>query len=626
MWGNSASPNLDGLERQLHHWRAVAREAAGRWLFRTFPHLAASFLEVAAAGFGPASIPHFFSTRVSQIAPSLNDDLLELYGRAGQVLINRFAFFNSSQAFDQGIDWEPRQTSHWRAELHAFDFGLDLACTLRISGEEVYARQLRYLMAHWIASNPPGIGTGWQPHVLARRVRNWMLSADFARDDWESDIEFKNLVAESLALQLAYLVSRIDSLPSPAARLDASRALLCASRYFQARRAWHLGFDLLTNELARTQAEPWPQARLEKAQTLMEWNLFSTSAADSGFRELKAALGELENVLMPGGEFPLLGPQARLAQDELADLAALAAVKFHSPAWKSIAGKFGILPYLLLGEPGKMQFESLEQIEWTPEDHLNETAEILRLAGPHASTLMVSARLPTAPGDHQDFTSYELTLNGHRVIVDSGGFTPEEHKYFSCARAHNILLVDGREPRWQCAEDSARVDLSFNAGNGQARLADPGFQFLGVQHERAWFRVDENSWLVLDRLAGRGSHRSTSLIHFYPTFQIAVGTDRVVAKSRASMFAVIPVGAAKPHVSHSRGDHPQFPGWFSPEFGVKFPSAVLTLDWTGVELPWMGGALITSSGEGQLRQLEITPSKGRVRLEFCGKTYDWIMK
>lgn len=89
---------------------------------------------------------------------------------------------------------------------------------------------------------------------------------------------------------------------------------------------------------------------------------------------------------------------------------------------------------------------------------------------------------------------------------------------------------------------------------------------------------------------------------------------------------MIPVGSAKPLASVSRGNHPQFPGWFSPEYGVKFPAAVLALNWTGVELPWVGGALITSGVEKPFRQLEILPAEGGVRLEFSGKTYDLQMK
>jgi hypothetical protein len=628
---DTVSTNLNGLERTLNHWRAHAKGAAARWAFRAFPRLAGSVLEVSAAGFEPAPIPHFFSTDVRQIAPTLNDDLLELYGRAGQVMANRFAFFNSPEAFDEGINWEPPQTPSWRAELHACDYVLELACTFRISGEEVYARQLRYLIAHWIASNPPASGTGWQPHVLARRLRNWILSADFARSDWVRDVEFGNVLAKSLALQGAYLLSQLDSLPSPAAKLDASRALLCASRFFvgnKAREARQVGFDLLASELDGSRSEPWPHARLAKAQALMEWNLLSVPGADSAFlvRELLAAMGELESVLMPDGSLPLLGPEARLAQDELADLAALAAVKIDSPAWKSLAGKFGILPYLYLGESGKARFESLDDRVWTPQDHVDAGAEILRIVGQRNSALAISARLPASPGEHQDFMSYELTLDNHRVVVDSGGFAPEESEYFPRGRAHNILLLDGLEPRWRSAEGSARTGLEFPHGWARLRMADPGFGFLGLRHERAWFRLEDNAWLTLDWLDGQGVHSLTSLIHFYPTFEVLAGIDRTLARSRARSLAVIPVGSAKPLAFVSRGDHPQFPGWFSPEFGVKFPMAVLALNWTGVELPWVGGSLITSGADEPFRQLETLPAEGRVRLEFSGKTYDLQMK
>ena len=632
MWVKTVPANLEGLERQLDHWRARARGAAARGAFRALRRLAGSVLEIAAAGFEPAPTPHFFSPHVREIDPTLNDDLLELYGRAGQVLANRFAFFNSPQAFDEGINWEPPQSPSWRAELHAFDYGLELACTFRISREEVYARQLRYLIAHWIASNPPGLGTGWQPHVVARRLRNWMLSADFARSDWERDAEFRNLVAKSLGLQTAFLAGQLSSLPTPAARLDASRALLCASHFFagnKAREAHQTGFDLMARELASARAEPWPHACLAKAQALMEWNLLSAPDADSNFlaTELRTALNELEALLMPDGTLPLLGPEARLSQDDLADLAALAAVRLESPAWKSLAGKFGILPYLYLGESGKARFESLQERVWNPRDHVDAAAEIVRVVGPGNSALAISARPPASPDEHQDFTSYELTLNNYRVVVDSGGFAPEESEYFPRARAHNILWVDGREPRWQGAEGPARFDFQeLPEGGARLRMADPGFGFLGLQHERAWFRLENDAWLILDWLEGQGIHKCTSLLHFYPTLEIVAGHDRALARSRACSFAVIPVSSAQPRATVTYGDHPQFPGWFSPEFGVKFPAAVLALDWTAVELPWLGGALITRGADKPFRQVETIPTEGRVRLEFSGKTYDLQMK
>jgi hypothetical protein len=629
VWINNDLTNLGGVERRLHQWHACAKQRVACWALRAFPRLAGSALEAAAGGFVPAPIPRFFSLDVREIAPTLNDDLLELYGRAGQVLANRFAFFNS---FDQGINWEPAHTPSWRSELHAGDYMLELACTFRISCEEAYARQLRYLVAHWIASNPPASGTGWQPHVLARRARNWMMSADFARSDWERDAEFRDLVAKSLALQLAFLLSQLDGLTSSAARLDASRALLCASRYFsgnKSRQARQAGFELLAGELALSRAEERPQALLRKAQTLMEWNLLSAPSVDSAFlaRELVAALDRLEIALMPDGSLPLFGPEARLNPEELADLAALAAVKLESPAWKSRAGQFGIIPYLFLGENGRMRFEKLDEIDWTAQEQVNPAGGMVRLVGPQKSALAINARLPASAEDHQDSMSYELTINDHRVVVDSGGFAPEEALYFPRARAHNVLLVDGREAKWPNAGASALVDFQeFSPGCARLRIADRGFEFLGLQHQRAWFSMENNAWLILDWLEGEGVHPCTSLVHFYPTLELVVAGDRVLAQSRASTFAVIPVSSAKPQARISRGEHPEFPGWFSPEFGVRFPSAVLAMDWSRVELPWLGGVLITSRADEPLGPVEIIPAQARVRLGFAGRTYDWKLK
>ena len=626
------SANLDGVEHQFDHWRAGAKLAATRWVFRAFPPLAATVLKIAASGFEPASIPHFFSTGVGELEPALNDDLLELYGRAGQVLLNRFAFFNSPQAFDHGINWEPGHSPGWRAELHAGDYLFDLAVTFRISGEEIYARQLRYLVADWIASNPPAGGTGWQLHILARRVRNWMLAGDLARRDWERDREFHNLVGRSLAMQVTFLLGQLRSLASPAARLDASRALLCASRFFNGssgRQAWHAGFDLLADALAAPHPEPWPHACLARAQTLMEWILWSARGAGAGFlrQELELALADLENLLLTNGTLPLLGPEARLAQDELADLAALAAATIKSPAWKSIAGKFGILPNLHLGETGKRLFDGLNEIEWRAPNHASSGAEILRVAGPQNSVLTVAAHLPASPGEHQDFTSYELMLNNQRVVVDSGSFAPDESKYFPSPRAHNILLVDGHEPHWENPESSSSADFrEFSPGHARLQLTDPGFRFLGLQHERAWFRLDADAWLILDWLDGPGVHACSSLLHFYPTFELVAEIDRTLAQSRAQAFSVIPVGDAKPLATTTRGEHPEFPGWYSPDFGVRFPAGVLSVHWNGVELPWLGGVLITRGIEEPLRQVEVVAAERRMRLGFSGKTYKVEMR
>jgi hypothetical protein len=144
---------------------------------------------------------------------------------------------------------------------------------------------------------------------------------------------------------------------------------------------------------------------------------------------------------------------------------------------------------------------------------------------------------------------------------------------------------------------------------------------LGVTHRRAWFRLENDNWLILDWLRGEGIHRIASLMHLYPAFEIVQGEDRVLAQSRGSSFEVIPVGSARPHKLVTRGDHPQYPGWYSPDFGIKFATAVLVLEWE-VELPWVGGALISSHSNQPFQQISVNAGRGRVTLEIEGKACD----
>jgi hypothetical protein len=330
---------------------------------------------------------------------------------------------------------------------------------------------------------------------------------------------------------------------------------------------------------------------------------------------------------MPNGTLPLIGPQARLNHDELSDVAALAAVTLECPEWKNRAGGFGILPHLWLGEHGKERFERLPDIRCPPRDQVHSTREILRMEGPQNSALVVAARLPHSTHEHQDFTSYELTLDDHRVVVDSGGYSPEETAYFPLARAHNVLLVDGRDPQWARAEGSREIEFErIRLDCARAQISDCSFAFLGVRHSRAWFRLAENDWLILDRLEGQGVHHCTSLTHFYPSFELMADDGRIVARSRGRSILVMPVGSAEPRASFTRGDHPQFAGWYSPELGVKFAAPVLILDWAEVELPWVGGTLISSRANQSVRQLNADAGQACVTLEIAGRTYECGMK
>src|SRR5713226_5404125 len=123
-------------EETVEGWRWGLKQAAGRLAYRVFPVLSAGSLEIAAARWRSSEIPQLFSRNLRRIDPSLNDDLLDLYGASEQVLANRFTFLNRAHQFPHEVNWRLPESLAWLGELHAFDFGLDLAMTYRISGEE----------------------------------------------------------------------------------------------------------------------------------------------------------------------------------------------------------------------------------------------------------------------------------------------------------------------------------------------------------------------------------------------------------------------------------------------------------------------------------------------------------
>ncbi len=617
---------------------SALKKSAVHWAFQLFPHLATAALEIRSAGLTRWEIPKIFSTNLRELATSLNEDLLDQFGRSEQLLANRFSFLHHSEEFGPEIDWEFEGSAAWRAELHAFDYALDLALTYRISLEDRYARHLRYLIADWIASNPPGEGTGWLLPPLARRIRNWILAADLARQNWESDAEFLQLLARSLAFQASYLLLNADSARFTPAFTSVALALLLSSRLFPGIRNDEFRFKALSVLHQGLEAavfpdggarEARPTAQLSLATALLECHLqrgTGGTASDSLKDKLCGVLDFLESILMPDFTLPLFGPSARLSTDALSELFALGAVVFNEPAWKSIAGGFGVFPYFLFGEEGKAVFECLPAVPWRARNLLESHNGLFRLANAESSAMVINGHRPQLPADHEDYLTYELAIQGQRFVVDSGALDPEEefgNSYFASPRAHNVLLVDGQGSRataFETGPPDARAPALVEGAQGLC-LSDCGFRFLGLARARGWYALENNAWAVVDRLEGRGRHAIVSLLHLYPTFEVEIKGSQALARSRTLAFTIIPLGESRPKITVSQGDDAGFPGWYAPDFGVKYSARVLALSWTRVEVPWLGGCLIVPGLDPEFQSLETDTQSGTLRFELGGKSY-----
>lgn len=596
-------------------WVAALKQAARRLVARAFPTVDLAALEMDAARFVASEIPQLFSRNLRQIDPSLNDELLELYSVAEQVLANRFTYFNRAHEFAAAIDWRFRESRDWLGELHAFDFALPLAMTYRISGEERYARHLRHLVAHWIAENPPLRGPGWWPAPLARRVRNWILAADLARADWEHDAEFFDVVSRSLALQTADLV-RHSHAPRT---LDEIRALLLAGRFFSPELQAAAGIALARVLKSLPGLSATPQVYIELAATILEFLLFGTGKTEELKIALRDVLRILEGILLADGSLPLFGAPSL---DDFADVTTLGAVVLADPTWKRLGGSFGILPYLFLGEDGKARFEGLPDKPWKAENRILPESGYGRLCGVELSAVVVNVPTDSPAKARARLATFELAIQAQRVVVDTPGRSEDDEH--DDARAHNVFLVEQSRPASgrRATVKPSDEKLGFESGDRFAGIRWAGGKFGKVCHQRAWYCLDSRYWVVLDQLEGKGFASGASLLHFYPTFEIELLADRVVARSRVLTVMMIPFGRNLAEMTVSRGDDGEFPGWYAPGLGVKYAASVLAVRWRSVHLPWMGGLVIIPGTEALFRAAPPDRERGIICLELASKRYE----
>ena len=158
-----------------------------------------------------------------------------------------------------------------------------------------------------------------------------------------------------------------------------------------------------------------------------------------------------------------------------------------------------------------------------------------------------------------------------------------------------------------------------------SRSSHEAFYSHGIIGHRAFFILGDSAWAVVDWLTGAGRLKLTNLIHLFPTLEVELCSDRAVARSRALSITIYPLGFAldssDPVLRTWRGPGTQNQGLYSPDFGVKFPSAVVAVSSNRIDLPWIGGYVIARGSEQSLVSLEANPTEGRLSLELSGKTH-----
>lgn len=543
------------------------------------------------------------------------------------------------------INWQPTDvTQLWAYNLHYFNYALGLAQQFVINQRDEAYPIFRSLVNSWIDSCPPPMAIAWDPYPTSLRAANWIKAYTFFETALDNDKEFAERLRNSLYAQLKFLADHLEYHVMGNHLIENGRTLLIGGLFFQdaeAKKWCKKGWQIIYKELGKQFLADGANYERSPMYHQIMLALYAEAVA-----LLDAHQAQDQN------QAPVVDPtELAHMRARVVDMRKWLTAVLHPDQQIALYNDsaFEIAPPPLVQLDAGSNSDSNSQAQHR--DGLDPWPEsgFFAFRNTQAQDLLLCDFGPFGASDqpghaHCDALSYELSLCGERVIVDSGvgGYYGEAgwRDYYRSTRAHNTVVVDGEEQSeiWSRFRVARRGDaqdvywqgddphLSYVVGshNGYQRLAG------NVEHRRWICWVDRRFWLICDRLTGEGTHVAESLVHFHPEVTIQqspkwINGYATTAAGRVqrgnTTLQVLPWGLDS--TSTHRGETEPLQGWYAPEFGRAIENTVWGFQragrlpfWFGYIL-WPGEAEVSAIGSvdgGQSCQVEVTSADGDYRV------------
>ena len=497
--------------------------------------------------------------------------------REAHITDNRFTFLNQPITFGAAIDWQtPARNRLWRYNLHYFDYlfpdrslNWDAGCRL---------------MLDWIAANPVGSRDAWDPFPTSLRIVNWIK---FISSNTQPNSTVPKPLLGSLHHQVLHLERSLEYHLLANHHFKNIKALLFAALFLKgpdARRWQMLGCRLLGQQIKEQvlddgghfERSPMYHAMiLEDVLDLLNI-LQKTETAFTGLRiELTDAADRMMNFLSamthPDGDIALFNDAAVGIEHTAADLTAYYAVVTGQDAPAQIRGSLKAFPdsgYFIMA-PSK-------------EDRLIIDCGAI---GPDYQ-----------PGHaHCDTLSFELSLHGRRVIVDSGCCRYEDspiRQYNRGNAGHNTVTIDGQNQSevWAAHRCARRAYPTLEAfgeeldGSLVFKGSHDGYGRLpGRPRHQRTIHWKEKRLKITDRIEGEGRHHILATLHLNPDLDLRIEKGNIIISDDSGALANI---RAAGHETIEIVD-----GWYCPEFNRQLVCKKLAISFEAA-LPAETGWLI----------------------------------
>jgi len=478
---------------------------------------------------------------------------------------NSFCFLNDTEKFEDQINWRAEGKNRlWRYNLHYFQYLL--------TSDDLDQKHGILLIKDWIHNNSKGTVDAWNPYPISLRIVNWikyLSKVDLTENDYR-------ITAHSIYLQTLQLEKSLEKHLLANHFFKNLKGLVFAGVFFKGENAdrWmDRGLRCLTSEISEQilpdgghfERSPMYHCMiLEDCLDLLNITYYQTHAKFAKFKELliltcSRMIRFLSGILHPDGDIPLFNDSAfgiELPPDRLLGYAS------------------SLIPI-----PDKITEDSCRSF----------SASGYFVISPNPNDRMIIDCGPIGPEyqpghAHCDTLSYELALNGRRIIVDSGVYDYRKgpmRDYVRSTKAHNTVSVDQKDQSeiWGAFRVARRavpiygVLDKLTTGEIRFRGAHDGYKRLpgNVVHERCVKYQDHMGWTVIDSIKGSGNHLVESFIHIHADFKAVACKDGLMLKDRNTGDESAQIRILMPlEVRIEKG-------WYCPEFGKKIRNDVIVL-------------------------------------------------
>lgn len=488
------------------------------------------------------------------------------YQEGYEVSTGEFRFLNESADYPDGVDWTARGKSRlWKYHLHSFRY--------------LHAAQgggpsaVIPLIHDWISANPPCTQDSWDPFPVSLRIVNWIKFFVRHRMNGQENAA----ICRSLYRQTSWLEQSLERHLQANHLFKNLKALIFAGLFFggeDSARWLHTGIKMLQHELHQ-QILP-DGGHIERSLMyqcmIVEDCLDLLNVCDghhskpvvNACKLLKDAAGSMLSFLIgmthPDGQISLFNDSALGAEASPARL-----TSYH----EGITGRFPAGP-----EPPLWAFPDSGYYVMAP----CPGDRLIVDCGPIGPDYQ--------PGHaHCDTLSFELSLGGQRVIVDSGCYAYEDsemRRYNRGNAGHNVLTINGEDQSeiWSTYRVARRARplepvLSGDASGLLFEGGHDGYRRLrGCHVHRRRIRWRGTSLSIEDEVSGKGSFDFVSRLHINPELSCTDLQGEVRVSGGNKTLAIRPLICGDASFSVDRG-------WYCPEFGKRIPCSVLVLKGRG---------------------------------------------